>query len=364
MTPMGPAPLRIGAALLACSILCHATAASAALDGRQLYDDACASCHGIDGRGAPSGTRIEVPLPDFTDCQVSTREPDADWTALAAHGGAFLGLSSQMPAFGDVLTDEELHAAIDYIRRFCTEPGWPRGELNLRRPMLVTKAFPEDEAVVNQHFADASGELSHVTEVSAERRIGPRGQVELTLPFSVVDHKGGATVAGFGDLGLAYKHVVYASLPTRSIVSLATDLIMPSGDRSRGLGDGTTTFEPALLSGHSLGGVVLQTQFRAVLPVDVNRAPRHFLYRFALQYPLGPLKSALVPALEFESAQKIEGSFRDYTLLAPTLYVPLSKRGHVAIGLGGQIPVSNHRPFDYQLGAFFIWEYLDGGIWW
>jgi hypothetical protein len=181
----------------------------------------------------------------------------------------------------------------------------------------------------------------------------------------VRDRKGGATGGGIGDLGLAYKHVLYASLPRRSIVSVATDLILPSGDYSRGLGNGTTTFEPALLSGHRLpAGFVLQTQFRAVLPTDVNRAPRVFQYRVALQYPLSPLKRGLVPALEFESTQKLEGTFTDYTVLAPTLYVPLSKRGHVALGFGGQMPVSTHRPFDYQLSGFFLWEYLDGGIWW
>ena len=337
----------------------------AAPDGKQLFEDACATCHGLDGKGAPAGSSIAVPLPDFTDCNTVTREPDADWGALAAHGGAFLGMSSQMPAFGDVLSRDEIQAILDYIRRFCDDPSWPRGELNFRRPVFVTKAFPEDEAVIAPGFTQATGERSYDAEISAETRIGARGQIELTVPLSLIDPIGGPTVGGFGDLGLAYKHVVFASLPLRTIFSLATDLIMPSGDHARGLGDGTTTFEPAVLSGHGLpGGFVLQTQFRAVLPIDVNRAPRHFLYRFALQYPLGPRKNALVPALEFESAQKIEGVFRDYTVLAPTLYIPLSQRGHLAIGLGGQIPVSDRRSFDYRLGAFFLWEYLDGGIWW
>jgi hypothetical protein len=336
----------------------------AAPDGRQLYDDACASCHGLDGKGAPTGTAIAVPLPDFTDCQVATREPDADWTALVVHGGHFLGLSNQMPAFGDILTAEETQAVLAYVRSFCANPAWPRGELNFRRPVFVTKAFPEDEAVTAPFFAQETGERVYSMELSVEGRIGPRGQLELTLPLQLNDQQDGPTVGGFGDLGLAYKHVLFASLPARSIVSVATDLVLPSGDRGRRLGDGTVTFEPALLSGHSRWGFVLQTQFRAVLPVDVNRAPRHFLYRFALQYPLGPLKSAVVPALEFESAQKIEGTFDNYTVLGPTLYVPLTKRGHVAVGCGGQIPVSAHRPFDYRLGAFFLWEYLDGGIWW
>ena len=357
--------LRRAVTLALLAIALRPTAAGAGDDGQRLYEDACATCHGLDGKGAPEGSSIAVALPDFTDCNTATREPDADWSALAAHGGAFLGMSPQMPAFGDVLSAEEIRAILNYLRQFCRDPSWPRGELNFRRPVFVTKAFPEDEAVIAPSFAQATGERTYDAELSGEMRIGARGQVELTVPLSLIDPDGGPTVGGFGDLGFAYKHVVFASLPMRTIFSLATDLIMPSGDRGRGLGDGTTTIEPAVLSGHGLpGGFVLQTQFRAVLPIDVNRAPRHFLYRFALQYPLGPRKNALVPALEFESAQKIDGAFQDYTVLAPTLYVPLSQRGHLALGLGAQIPVSDHRPFDYRLGAFFLWEYLDGGIWW
>ncbi|HUI25958.1 MAG TPA: c-type cytochrome [Candidatus Kryptonia bacterium] len=352
------------ALLVAFSIRCP-TAALAEPSGQQLYQDACASCHGVDGKGAPEGSSIAVPLPDFSDCNTVTREADADWGALATHGGAFLGMSPQMPAFGDVLAPDEIQTILDYIRGFCDDPSWPRGELNFPRPVFVTKAFPEDEAVVAPSFTQGTGERSYDAEISVETRVGARGQVELSVPLSLIDPDHRATVGGFGDLAVAYKHVLYASLPHQTIFSIATDLVVPSGDRGRGLGDGTTTFEPAVLGGNRLpGGFVLQTQFRAVLPIDVNRAARYFLYRFALQYPLGARKNALVPALEFESAQKIAGAFHDYTVLAPTLYVPLSKRGHLAIGFGGQIPVSDRRPFDYRLGAFFLWDYLDGGLWW
>jgi mono/diheme cytochrome c family protein len=338
--------------------------AAAAPDGKQLYADACATCHGSDGRGAPLGTGIQVPLPDFADCQVSTVEADADWGALVAHGGPYLGLSAQMPAFGDVLTPEEISAVLDYVRTFCASPLWPRGELNFRRPVFVTKAFPENEAVLSESFADQASERIGITEVSVEKRIGPRGQLELAIPFPVRDRTGDGSVGGIGDVTIAYKYTLYASLPAGSIVSVGTDVVLPSGSYSRGLGDGTTTFEPALLTGHTRWGLVLQTQFNAVVPLDVDRAPRAFLYRFALQYPLGPLKRALVPALEFEAGQRIAGNFRGYTSLGPTLYVPLSRRGHVALGLGGLLPVTHRAPFDYQLGAFFLWEYFDGGIWW
>src|SRR5207247_10890695 len=79
-----------------------------ALSGPEVYAQACAACHGADGRGAPGGSGITVPLPDFTDCTVSTGETTANWAGLVRHGGPFLGMSDEMPAFGDALTEEEI----------------------------------------------------------------------------------------------------------------------------------------------------------------------------------------------------------------------------------------------------------------
>src|SRR5438445_10407962 len=61
--------------------------AHAADEGKELYQAACASCHGPDGRGAPQGTAIKVPLPDFTNCSFVTTENTGNWTALVAQGG-------------------------------------------------------------------------------------------------------------------------------------------------------------------------------------------------------------------------------------------------------------------------------------
>jgi len=53
-----------------------------------------------------------------------------------------------MPSFAEALTPEQIGMAVDYLRSFCTEKVWPRGELNLPRAMFTEKAFPEDETVL------------------------------------------------------------------------------------------------------------------------------------------------------------------------------------------------------------------------
>ena len=48
--------------------------------GEALYRAACANCHGGNGAGAPpSQVGFALPLPDFTDCDFATREPNTDW---------------------------------------------------------------------------------------------------------------------------------------------------------------------------------------------------------------------------------------------------------------------------------------------
>ena len=88
----------------------------AAQTGKELYEAACASCHGRDGRGAPEGTAIKVPLPNFTDCSIVTAEPTGNWVALVTGGGRALGLSGQMPSFSDSLSDEQIREVIAYLR--------------------------------------------------------------------------------------------------------------------------------------------------------------------------------------------------------------------------------------------------------
>src|SRR5207245_4856751 len=70
-----------------------------ALSGAEIYAQACAACHGADGRGAPGGSRITVALPDFTDRTVSTAAPTAHWRGLVRQGEPLRRLSGQVPPF-------------------------------------------------------------------------------------------------------------------------------------------------------------------------------------------------------------------------------------------------------------------------
>lgn len=83
--------------------------------GERIYERNCASCHGTSGQGdGPAGENLE---PRPTDIARFSRMPMATdgylyWTV--AEGGAPVG--SAMPAFGSVLSEEEVWQLLVYVR--------------------------------------------------------------------------------------------------------------------------------------------------------------------------------------------------------------------------------------------------------
>lgn len=345
-------------------LLLGGTVWSAPPDGPSVYEGACESCHGKDGRGSPEGTGLTVPLPDFADCSSNSNEPTSDWSHVIANGGAFMELSDQIPSFGEVLSPEEIRTVLTYIRNFCQEEGWPPGDLNFRQALFTSKAFPEDEFVLEQEFIKGKhGTKEWTTTLSYEQRLGARGQWELSLPYTVKETRE-KTTEGPGDLAIEYKHVLSVHTEKRALTAAGLEVVVPSGDHDRGLGDGTLTFEPSFLSGIALRQFVFQNQIQAVLPLDENRADRQMRYRVAGSYLPSPFKPSVVPSLEVEFRHNLQGRGEEVLLLTPQLYTSLRFRGHVALRIGAQIPITGTDPFHYRIGAALVWDYLDGGLWW
>src|SRR6056297_2612835 len=153
-------------------------------DGERIYNEACAACHGADGTGVrQEQLGFNVPPPDFTDCNFATREAAADWVAVAHEGGPVRAFARFMPAFANALSEPQLRAVDAHIRTCCRSEAWPRGELNLPLPLYTTKAFPEDEVIVQGTIA-TEGPGSVAIEAIFEKRIGARNQVEVAVPVA------------------------------------------------------------------------------------------------------------------------------------------------------------------------------------
>ena len=353
------------AVLLLDARLAAQSADRSALTGQQLYQAACGACHGPDGRGQPVAVRgFDIDLPDFTDCRLTTPEADLDWMSVVHQGGAARSFSRMMPAFGDELTNAEIARVVGYVRTFCAERGWPRGDLNLPRPFVTEKAFPENEAVLTTTFV-SSGERSLGNQLLYEHRVGRRGQYELFVPIEFHESASSKWEIGFGDVGAAYKHVLYDSLPRGSIVSAGGEIALPTGSEPKGLGSGVAMFEAfGTVSQVLPGDGFLHAHTGIEVPSGSGHAAKETFWRVAVGKSVTTNRwgRAWSPMVELLGARELEeGSNAEWDVL-PQLQVSLSNRQHVLMNIGLRVPVSQRRERDASVLVYLLWDWFDGGF--
>ena len=356
-------------ASLAIAIATFAVSAGASAqssDPRTVYASACAACHGADGRGRErSELGFDIALPDFTDCDFAAREPDADWYAIAHRGGPIRGFDRLMPAFGEALSAVEIEAAVARIRQFCTDERWPRGELNLPRALFTEKAYPEDEAVITTTLiGEGLDSISH--EFVWEQRFGPLNQIELKMPITRADL--GEPIgwkSGAGDLGIGVKHTLRHSLERGAIVAIGGELVLPTGDESKGFGAGTTVLESFVLYGKVLPhDAFLHAQAILEHPSD-TAMDDELVARIAVGKTWttdAPFGRTWTPILELLAARELEGSGETEWDLAPQLQVSLNKRQHVLGAIGIRQPVTDRGNRPTELVFYLMWDWFDGGV--
>jgi mono/diheme cytochrome c family protein len=334
--------------------------------GKSLYEAACMSCHGPDGRGAPqSVVGFNLELPDFTDCSFSTPEPDVDWLGIIQHGGPLRGFDRKMPAFGDALSTEEINRIITYLRGFCTSQAWPRGDLNLPRPLRTEKAFPENEALVTTTF-EGSGPDTIGSVFVYEHRIGPRTQYELVVPFNLQKADAAGWQRGIGDVAVAVKHVMFHSLERGSIVSGGGEVTFPTGKEDLGLGGGLTIFEPFVAYGQILPrDGFLHAQAGLEFPKGRPDANNEAFWRTAIGWSVtqnGGTGRTWSPMLELVGARDFAKGERARWDIVPQVQITLNKRGHIMLNGGIQIPVNERNGRGKKVMVYLLWDWFDGGF--
>jgi mono/diheme cytochrome c family protein len=335
--------------------------------GKQIYETACVACHAANGKGTPESTagftRPES-FPDFTRCDQTTPELNTDWKAVIVHGGRFRGFSQIMPSFGEALTNDQINKVIEYLRGFCSNASWPRGELNLPRALITDKAFPEDEAVITTALNARGAPGVSITAVY-EQRFGVKNEVEVSVPLTFQDENH-TWYGGFGDSTIGVKRELFSSLRTGSIFSVDGEVTFPTGNRARGLGTGVTTFGTFAAYGQLLPtNFFVQLQGGAELPTQPETAPRSLFWNsavgksFARNNGLGRLWSPMVEFLA--NRDFVTGASTDWDVL-PQFQVTLSRRQHIRANVGVRIPVTNTGDRQTQVLFYILWDWADGKL--
>lgn len=343
-----------------------AIAFAQAPEPRAVYTSACATCHGDDGRGrGASELGFDVPVPDFTDCDFAAREPNGDWYAIAHRGGPVRGFDRLMPAFGDALRPEEIEAALARIRTFCTDARWPRGELNMPRALFTEKAYPEDEAVITTTLiGEGPDSISH--EFVWEQRFGPKNQMEIKVPITRADlGDPQGWESGTGDLGIGVKHTLRHSLERGAILAVGGELVLPTGDETKGFGNESTVFEASVMYGKLLPrDSFLQLQAILEFPTD-SAFEDEAVFRGAIGKTWtvdAPFGRTFTPMLEALAARELEGGTSTEWDLVPQLQVSLNRRQHVLGAIGIRQPITDRGNRQTELVFYLLWDWFDGGV--
>ncbi|MCE8012630.1 cytochrome c [Halomonas desiderata] len=101
--------------------------ASQPIEGEQIYQQHCASCHGIDGEGMPNWQRPnamgELPAPPHGPEGHTWKHSDAMLYRMVSEGWRDPWNETErltMPAFEDVLTPAEIRSVINYLKTLWT----------------------------------------------------------------------------------------------------------------------------------------------------------------------------------------------------------------------------------------------------
>jgi mono/diheme cytochrome c family protein len=109
-------------------VFLFSTAAHA--DGRELFDQLCASCHGVDGSGDGAVSSDVLLRPRDFSLNAFKFDTDADWQKgtdadlanVVKNGTAAYGGSSQMPAWG-TLSEDDIATLVAHIRALQKKRG-------------------------------------------------------------------------------------------------------------------------------------------------------------------------------------------------------------------------------------------------
>jgi hypothetical protein len=140
--------------------------------------------------------------------------------------------------------------------------------------------------------------------------------------------------------------------------------VTPTGSTERGIGSGTTVFEPFVAYGQMLPArSFVQLQGGAGLPTASGHANELF-WRTVVgrKFTQGEFGRAWSPMLEVLAARDLESGARTHWDLVPQMQVTLSTRQHIMANVGIRIPANQRDGRQTQFMAYLLWDWFDGGF--
>ncbi len=338
------------------TVLTPFSTVQAAPSGADLFATHCVACHGASGEPDPNNPALAGfdPLPaNFADALFNSREPGADWLLVVEYGGYAMGLSEQMPAFGDVLSPEEITAVVRHAKGLADTRDYPPGEFNYPLGIRTKKAFPEDEIVLKTRITGQDGDDSVRNVIELEKRIGKRGQAIVE-----VAHKSESGHDIIEEAELGFKYVLDWDLEQQYIISTGLVAAFPVKDRSE-----SDVLIPMIMGARALSDDVLaQASARLKLPFD-KTADGEAEIAGVVHWMLPTFPRGVFPGLEVVASIPFDnnGTDRVKWSVLPQARIGLTRGGHVALNLGAEIPLSD-QSWDVRGYIYLLWDFADGSF--
>lgn len=116
---MRPTAMMSGAIFFA-AIAVTPSARADGTNAEKIYSTYCVQCHGLKRNGTGINTpALSVKPRDHTDSKAMGDLPDKEIFTAIQEGGLAVNKSVLMPAWGGVLTDQEITEMVKYLRQVC-----------------------------------------------------------------------------------------------------------------------------------------------------------------------------------------------------------------------------------------------------
>ncbi len=269
---------------------------------------------------------------------------------MIKHGGPALGLSSQMPAYDGVYTDEQIHDIVRYLKDMTDTSAYPPGDLNFPRPVQTIKAFPEDEFLLLNRYASDDGARDTLrTTLYYARRLAASHQIELKASHFDGDD------SGFKEAEVGWKWAFYDDLSRMLLAAGGLEVEIPIDG-----GDENETWIPYLSLAKGFGDLTFQGTLRSHLPSD-DFGDGDVAVSAVVHWQPSVWPRSVIPGLEATVTSPFDGGELEATLI-PQALVGLTRGGHVAFAVGVEVPVTGV-DYDYRVRTFLLWDFADGPFW-
>ena len=112
-------------AALALAVLAAGPARAAEVEVEKVFRFYCAQCHGLEGKGDGPNVTKDFPVSprNFTNAKEMDKLSDADIKNVILDGGPAASKSPMMPPWSKTLTEAEVDALVQHLRKLCACKG-------------------------------------------------------------------------------------------------------------------------------------------------------------------------------------------------------------------------------------------------